>query len=705
MPQGAQTTAGAVDVSTRFLVELENLWTLLRLYGTQHPAFQRGAATASSALSQPVRASVSPKGLTVGKSTIEEPAMVTFSQRLRAMGLVGLAIQPGMTAGDVTGLVLALDDVDRARLAGPAVVDKLAAASGQRVMAIPLKLSGLKFMEGTADDAAAPPEQETVWRDLFVGAFSPGGRGKSDPGELAGSFELALKSVASPAQWEAMIGVWVRQLSAATASDAAAAATPGAMAPPGPTGGPGASVPSASVPSAKPDAEGAGSGDALDSAAAFLSALNPHLSRRLLAETFDRQAAPQSVLLALADRLPKGVVLGALATVDTSNRQPSMAALALLRKMAQSLGGAGGAQVDAAPRTTAEMAEIAASLERLLGSEQESTFVPEGYLNQRQELSAHRLAPASELPIAYPPDQDTARHAAGLAFALLSSADTPAPDLTSTLAYVRNRTADWIKAGEFALAAEGLTTSRTLCTHWDRAVSKPAAELVAYAVAVDDLVEGARQSADRAAAAAGVAAILSQLDGGAIARALATLKPTPGGGHEAVLEALRKVLPGLDEDAIRDLCKTFHDMTPPPALLSVLSTLGAADAVKAVSSIAPHASSATRRAIVHMVFRHDFRWPLPMTEQFLKDDDAEIRRLAVMKLVTDADLPTAARIFREACNRHGPFEADVALGLAELLRHHRRHPDVRAAFRQWAWSGRRWAALLSLSLVDRRRAA
>ena len=158
MPQGAQTTAPAVDGSTRFLVELENLWTLLRLYGTEHPAFQRGAATASTALTQLVRASVNPKGLAVGKATLEEPAMLTFSQRLRAMGLVGLAIQPGMTAGDVTALVLALDDVDRARLAGPAVVDKLAAASGQRVMAIPLKLSGLKFMEGTADDDPAPPE-------------------------------------------------------------------------------------------------------------------------------------------------------------------------------------------------------------------------------------------------------------------------------------------------------------------------------------------------------------------------------------------------------------------------------------------------------------------------------------------------------------------------------------------------------------------
>jgi hypothetical protein len=706
MGQAAQTTATAVDLSTRFLVELENLWTLLRLYGTEHPAFKRGAATASSTLAQPFRVSVSPKGFTLGKATIEEPAMLTFSQRLRAMGLVGLAVQPGMTAADVTTLVLALDEVDRGHMAGAAVVEKLAAASGRRVMAIPLKLSGLRLMEGTADDAEAPAEQATVWRDLFAGAFSPAGGGdKSDAAELAGSFELALKAVASPAQWDAMVGVWVRQLATATANEAAAGGSAaGAAGTTGPAGTLAGSAGGASIRPAQPGTQAAVKNDTLDSAAAFLSALSPHLSRRLLAETFDRQAAPQSVLMALADRLPKGVVLGALATVDTKNRQPSMAALALLRKMAQSLGGAGSAQVNATPRTTAEMVEIAASLERLLGSEQEAGFVPESYLNQRQELSQHRLSAAAGLMVAYPGDRDTARHAAGLAFQILTGEATPAADLTSALAYVRNKTAEWIKAGEFAVAAEGLTTAKTLCTHWDRTVAKPATELVAYAVTVDDLVEGSRQCGDRAAAAEGVATILARLDGAAIARALATLKPSAAGGHEAVLDAMRKTLPCLGEDAVRDLCKSFQDATP-PALLSVLSTLGAADAVKVVSSIAPHAASSMRRAIVHSIFRHDLRWPLPIIEQFLKDDDAEIRRLAVMKVVTNADLPTAARIFREACNRRGPFEADVALGLAELLHHHRRHPDVRAAFRQWTWSGRRWVALFSLSLADRRRAA
>jgi hypothetical protein len=76
-----------------------------------------------------------------------------------------------------------------------------------------------------------------------------------------------------------------------------------------------------------------------------------------------------------------------------------------------------------------------------------------------------------------------------------------------------------------------------------------------------------------------------------------------------------------------------------------------------------------------------------------------------MKLVSDADLATAARVFQSATDRKGPFEADVALGLAELLHRHRNHADVRAAYRRWLWSGRRWAALFSLSLVDRRSAA
>src|SRR5258705_7942979 len=110
MGQAAQTTASAVDVSTRVLVEFETLWTLLRLYGIEHPAFKRGAGTAAAAVSQQIRVSVSPRGFTVGKTPLDDPALLTFSQRLRAMGLVGLVMEPGLTAAQVTALVLALDE-------------------------------------------------------------------------------------------------------------------------------------------------------------------------------------------------------------------------------------------------------------------------------------------------------------------------------------------------------------------------------------------------------------------------------------------------------------------------------------------------------------------------------------------------------------------------------------------------------------------
>ena len=176
-------------------------------------------------------------------------------------------------------------------------------------------------------------------------------------------------------------------------------------------------------------------------------------------------------------------------------------------------------------------------------------------------------------------------------------------------------------------------------------------------------------------------------------------------GYDVVLEALRRVLPTLGEDAARDLCKTFKDTTPPPALLVVLSSLRASEAIKAVTGLLPHAASATRIPIVHVIFRHDFRWPLTLTERLLKDDEPELRRLAVMKLVSDTDLATAAK-FLQASSRAGVFEADVALGLAELLRRYRNHADVRTAWRQWLWSKRRWVAILfSPTFSTGRRAA
>jgi hypothetical protein len=691
MSHPAPTTAPGSASSTgdspaRFLSELENLFSLLRVYGTEHPAFKRGVGTAATSLARQLRVSVSPRGFTLGKTLLADPTLLAFCQRLRSMGLVGLVMDPGITPAQVTALVLTLDECDRSHLSGTVAVEKIAAASGRHVTAIPLRLGSLRLTEGTDDDPAAGDQQSNLWRDLFAEACS-GGEGGSEAGELAESFELALKAVASPAQWDAMVAMWVRQLAAAEPGGRRGETRGGGAGGGGGTGG----------------GRRAGNSDRLDAAAAFLGALSPHLCRRLLAETFGKQSAPQNVIMALADRLPKGVVLGALAAVDRGNGQPSAAALALLRKIASNLPGAGDA-AQSAPRTTAEMVEIASSLERLLGSKEEASFVPESYLAQRQELSGNAV-PAGDRGVNYPGDRDTARHAAGLAFQILSTPDTAAADLASSLTYVRNRTGDWIKAGEFALAAEGIALAQALSNHWDRSVAKPALDVVAHGVTVEDLVEGSRNSSDRATAAEGIAGLLRQLDGEALARVLLMLKPTTAGGHEAVLDGFRKMLPSLGEEAVRGLCKAIKDNTPPPALLSVISNLGAADGVKAVAAILPHAASATRRAIVHAIFRHDFRWPLSLTEQLLKDDEAEIRRLAVMKLVSDADLATAARVFQAATNRKGPYEPDVALGLAELLGRHRRHPDVRAAYRQWLWSGRRWAALFSLSLVDRRSAA
>src|SRR5437870_12028665 len=101
MGQAAQTSASAVDASARFLAELENLWTLLRLYGTEHPAFHRCAAAAASALTRQLRVSVSPKGFAAGKAVLDDPSLLTFAQRLRSMGLVGLVINPGMTPASI----------------------------------------------------------------------------------------------------------------------------------------------------------------------------------------------------------------------------------------------------------------------------------------------------------------------------------------------------------------------------------------------------------------------------------------------------------------------------------------------------------------------------------------------------------------------------------------------------------------------------
>src|SRR6476620_7025514 len=115
-----------------------------------------------------------------------------------------------MKGAQGTSLVLTLGGCDRAHASGTAVCDKLAAVTERRVTGIPLRLASLRLLEGTDEDAAGEEGQATVWREMFAAAWHSGGGegGAVDPSELAESFELALRAVGSPAQWEAMLAAW-----------------------------------------------------------------------------------------------------------------------------------------------------------------------------------------------------------------------------------------------------------------------------------------------------------------------------------------------------------------------------------------------------------------------------------------------------------------------------------------------------------------
>lgn len=674
----ATAVSPAIDASTRFLVELDNTWSRLRVYGTEHPAFRR-SAEAAAALDRPCRISINPRGFTVGKLPIDNPNLLTLARRLRTMGLVGLATEPGLTAAQTIALILVLEEADRSRGTADAVVEKIAAATGGHVRAIPLRLDALRLVEGTTD-SVDDPRGADGWREMFTSAFFTGGDAGASA-DLAQAFETALRGKTND-HWDAMVAVWMRQLASIDP-----AAAPGA----GATGGGGA----AGGTGPAPGGDGAAP---LDSISAFLGALSPLMCQRLLTETVSEQAVPEQVVVALAEKLPTGVVLGALAAVDRTNREPSAAALALLRKLSANVPGA--TYPTASPTTRAELADVASALEGLLGTKNEHQFVPEEYLQRRQELSCHALSAADTFPTAYPSEHETALHAAGLAFEILAAPEASVNDLTSALAFVTDRVGTWIRTGEFGLAREAMSLASALVGHPESSVSKPSHAIVSASVNADDLVEGARHGAARPEIADELAALLRQGDGLTLATLLSSVNATP---NDPVFEAVKRALPELPETTMQSLFRAISS-TPPPALLAVLTGLKAEAALKAVRAIVPHAAGATRCAVVHVIFRRDFRWPMPLIDRLLQDDEPEIRRLAMMKLVSDADLATAGK-FLAAASKKGKYEADVALGLAELLRRHRHHPEVRPAWRQWTWSKRWWVALLFINIGTPRRAA
>jgi hypothetical protein len=643
------------------------------------------------------------------------------------MDLIALDLESPLLPEQIAALIETLGELERDHARAQTAVRRIAESTGGAVKVTPLKLEHLRLVEGTATAARAagekPPDPASAWRELF--ARSTGGAAPSAAAAaLARSFESALGSSPSPAQWGTMFQGWTKQLS--QVGPGATSVPADGLAPqvdgnaPGQAGqSPGDTVADADQPRS-PASPGIAafvelqeavranpsSADQLNAATSFLEALSPHLCQRLLADTMTAGLVPEPIVLALAQRLPPAIVLGALSAVARDNGQPSQAALAILRKVSRE---AGEDQVARnAPRTNHELAETATSLERLLQSSRESAFVPDEYLRRRQELSRAALPRDETTPLAPPDERDTTRHAADVVFQMLASPDADAPHVAAALEFLRHRLGPWVRAGNFEAAAEGTALARALCGHADETVAAVARSIALARPDFDDLVQGARRCPDRRTAAVALAELLHQIDGAALASLLTSEKfKASAPGDHVVLDSLRHVLTAAPEHSLRGLFASLGESLPAP-LVAAFSKLAPADAVKAVSLALPHASAPIRRALLEQVFKRNISWPLELTERLLKDEDFDVRRLALMRLVRDSDPATAARHL-ECAARSRDYPIDVAVGLIELLRPHRRNgnPDVRRAFRRWFWSARRWGALFSLSVGsggNRRRA-
>ncbi len=650
---------------------------------------------------------------------LDDPGLRRLALRLRSLGLVGLDVALQPTADHLAALVQLLADTERHRDGGAdAVVEGIALETGGTVKAVPLRTDNLRLVRGTAPppaagtgaspDALAKKDAPLDWREMLARACD-GGLEEPEVQELAQSFEAALGVKPSGAQWDAMIEVWSRQLSRASAE----ASTTG-----GPTCGPAPAAPGAPGVPGAPGAPGAGrpAGDGrIDAVGQFLTALSPNLSQRLLSETIHDRLVPEPLVLALAQRLPATVVLGALSAVDRDNGQPSQAAMALLRKVSAQAGTQARAH---APRTNQELADTAAALERLLQSKNESAYVPEEYLRRRAELS--RSAVASDGgAFGCPTPQETTRHAAELVLQILAAPDADAGQLFAAVGFAGTRIIPWVRGGELVRAAEAMTSARALCEHAEPQVAGAARSVVATPLSVDDLLEGVRQYDGGPRRAVGaISDMLRQCDGSVLASLLKSgrLKASaaPAGGPRAgatataaseddiITKAIKGALTVAPDHCLRGLFDTVGD-TVPPALLALLDHLAPEAHLKAVAVAVPHATPALRRALIQQLFKRNIPWPIELTESMLRDASRDLRRLAVMRLVRDADLPTVARHLDAACLTD-EYEADVAVGLAELLHPRRKHPDVRTAWRHWFWSGRRWATLFSVSLTRKKRA-
>jgi hypothetical protein len=668
------------------------------------------AELAAASATPGIRVSITSKGFAANDTPIDDPKLVTFAQRFRKLGLVGLTVNSQPTAAQITTLVIALGELQRDQATAEVAVQRIADASDGKITAIPLRLGGLRFVEKTAD-GGKQADSTPIWRDLFAQACG-NGFGKVNAAELAKSFESALGPSPSNEHWDEVAGAWARELALAWTPDGPIEAPPEVA-------GAASQFVDSLLASAQraADAEqtatgagtgtGAGAGSSganagparLDAASSFLNALSPHLSKRLLSEAFAGPLVPEGMVLALAQRLPATIVLGALTAVDRNNGEPSPAALALLRKMAAQVGEQ---KLDPPPRSNQELAETAATLKSLLQTKKEAAFVPEEYLRRRQELSRSAVASEGDA-FACPGDRQTSRHAAELVFQMIASSEADSHHAASGLAFLAHRLIDWIRRGEFGQASASLALARGLSVHEDPTRAAAARVLLTTPITPDDLLEGAKYLPDKPAAVDAIARLLRECEGDKFA-ALLSFYDIRGNdpGDNVVLDAIRKVLTSAPEHCVRGLVGAAGDK-PPVALLAILMKLNDADTIRAVTALVPHCGPDVRRAVLQQVFRRNIPWPLGLTERLLEDDEPAVRRFAVMRLVRDNDPATAASYLVSA-TRDNRIPIDVCFGLDDLLYDLRSNPDVRAARRKWFWSSRRWRALFSFNMGERRRA-